>query len=113
MRKVITFIACTACAAIPGVASAADGKTVYTENCAACHAEGVANAPRLGSQEDWAPSIAKGRDHLIGYATNGPGHLVWDREVVKLGAMPAKGGTKDLTADEIAAAVDYMIEKGR
>ena len=113
MRKLIKFIVCGACAAVQGLASAADGEAVYIENCAACHAEGVANAPRLGNKEDWAPLIAKGRYYLIGYSVSGPGHFVWNSDVIKLGTMPAKGGARDLTTDEITAAVDYMIEQGR
>ena len=43
-----------------GVAHAADGKAVYDKTCVACHASGVANAPKLGDKAAWAPRIKTG-----------------------------------------------------
>ena len=91
----------------------ADGKAIYQENCAVCHSEGVAEAPKLGDKKAWAPLIAKGRNSLIGYALNGPGHVTWDNEIIPLGRMPAKGGTKDMTAEDVTAAVDYILAGSR
>jgi cytochrome c5 len=91
----------------------ADGKAVYQQSCAACHSDGITGAPKLGDKNAWAPLIAKGRNSLIGYALNGPGHVTWDNEAIPLGKMPAKGGTKDLTVEEVTAAVDYMIAGSR
>jgi len=91
----------------------ADGKAIYQQNCAVCHSEGSAGAPKLGDKNAWAPLIAKGRNALIGYALNGPGHVTWDNEAIPLGKMPAKGGTKDLTAEEVTAAVDYILAGSR
>ncbi len=90
----------------------ADGKSIYQENCAVCHTQGVAGAPKLGNKEAWAPLIARGRTYLIGYALNGPGHVTWDNEAIRLGKMPAKGGRKNLTAEQLIAAIDYIIEQG-
>ena len=58
----------------------ADGKAIYQEHCAVCHSQGVGGGPKLGDKNAWAPLIAKGRNALIGYALNGPGHVTWDNE---------------------------------
>ena len=91
----------------------ADGKAIYQQSCAVCHSGGSAEAPKLGDKNAWAPLIAKGRNTLIGYALNGPGHVTWDNEAIPLGKMPARGGTKDLTVEEVTAAVDYIVASSR
>lgn len=73
-----------------------DGKAVYEKSCVACHAAGVANAPKLGDKAAWAPRVATGKDALLASVLKGKG------------AMPPKAGTA-LKDDEIAAAVDYML----
>jgi cytochrome c5 len=78
-------------------ASAADGKAVYDKTCVACHASGVANAPKLGDKAAWAPRVGQGRDALVATVVKGKG------------AMPPKAGAADLKEDEIKAAVDYML----
>ena len=80
-----------------GVAHAADGKAVYDKTCVACHAAGVANAPKLGDKAAWAPRVAAGRDALLASVVKGKG------------AMPPKAGVADLKDDEIKAAIDYML----
>jgi len=72
------------------------GEEVYKSVCMACHATGVANAPKFGDRRDWGRRIAKGRAALIGDATKG------------LGAMPPRGGASDLTDKELEDAVVYM-----
>lgn len=84
-------------AAAGAPALAADGKAVYDKTCVACHATGVANAPKLGDKAAWGPRIATGRDTLLTSVTKGKG------------AMPPKGGAADLKDDDIKAALDYMI----
>lgn len=80
-----------------GNAAAADGKAVYDKTCVACHASGVANAPKFGDKAAWAPRIATGRDGLVASVTKGKG------------AMPPKAGAANLSDDDIKAAVDYMV----
>jgi cytochrome c5 len=75
------------------------GPQVYQSSCAACHAEGVAGAPKTGDKEFWAAKIAAGPDPLVQNAING------------IGTMPAKGGNPNLTDEEVRAAVEYMIEQ--
>lgn len=84
-------------AAPGGAAFAADGKAVYDKTCVACHATGVANAPKLGDKAAWAPRIATGRDALVAAVIKGKG------------AMPPKAGAAALGDDDIKAAVDYLV----
>ncbi|HCZ14474.1 MAG TPA: cytochrome c5 family protein [Candidatus Accumulibacter sp.] len=74
-----------------------DGAAVYNSVCMACHASGVAGAPKAGDKAAWAPRIATGSAALVTSVTNGKG------------AMPPKGGGADLTDDEIKAAVDHLV----
>lgn len=78
-------------------ALAADGKAIYDKTCMACHAAGVANAPKLGDKAAWAPRVATGKDALFQAVVKGKG------------AMPPKAGAANLKDDEIKAAIDYML----
>lgn len=83
-------------------ATSDNGKKVYDEACFACHAMGIAGAPKMGDAEAWTARIAQGNDVLYDHAING--------YVGPSGAMmPAKGGRADLSDDDIKAAVDYMV----
>ena len=83
-------------AAPPAVASAGNGKKVYDSACVACHASGVAGAPKLGDKTAWAPRLATGFDALMNSALKGKG------------AMPPKGGNASIKDADIKAAVEYM-----
>ena len=83
-------------AAPPPVASAGNGKKVYDSACVACHASGVAGAPKLGDKTAWAPRLATGFDALMNSALKGKG------------AMPPKGGNTSLSEADIHTAVEYM-----
>lgn len=76
---------------------AQDGKAVYEKTCVACHATGVANAPKFGDKAAWAPRAATGKAALLAAVKNGKG------------AMPPKAGNADLKDAEITAAIDYML----
>jgi cytochrome c5 len=80
-----------------GEAAAPDGKAVYDKICVSCHAAGIANAPKLGDQDAWAPRIAKGEEALFQSVRNG------------LNAMPAKGACPSCSDAELRAAVAYMV----
>lgn len=56
------------------------GEAVYAAQCVACHAAGVAGAPKFGDVAAWAPRIATGYDALLTSALKGKG------------AMGAQGG---------------------
>jgi len=76
---------------------AAKGKAVYDANCAACHATGVAGAPKAGDKTAWGPRISQG------YAT------LFDHALKGIRGMPAKGGNADLPEADLANAVGYLL----
>ncbi len=78
------------------------GDAVYQQACLACHATGVAGAPKFADAAGWADRIAKGNDMLYDHAING-----FQGEA---GVMPPKGGQTQLSDDEVRAAVDYMLD---
>ncbi len=71
------------------------GEEVYKAQCTACHAAGVAGAPKFGDAAAWAPRIKTGYDALLTSALKGKG------------AMGAQGGG-DYEDTEIGRAVVYM-----
>lgn len=73
------------------------GEQIFNTFCTACHTSGAAGAPIKGNAGQWKDRIAKGIETLYTNATNG------------VGAMPAKGLCGDCSADEIKAAVDFML----
>jgi len=75
----------------------ANGKAIYDKTCTACHATGVAGAPKAGDKSAWTPRLATGMDHLYMSALKGKG------------AMPPKGGNVTLPDADVKAAVDYMV----
>jgi cytochrome c5 len=87
-------------AATTGTAMA-DGKAIYQQVCAACHATGAAGSPKMGDKAAWAPRIATGMDALYAAAINGKG------------VMPPKGGRADLSDADIKSAVDYMVSQNK
>jgi cytochrome c5 len=82
-------------AAAPAVKAGA-GEALYKQACLACHAAGVAGAPKFGDKAAWAPRIKTGVDAMTASVVKGKG------------AMPAKGGSAAGEA-EIRAAVEYMV----
>jgi len=75
------------------------GEQVYAAVCQACHAAGVANAPKLGDAAAWGPRLKSGFDALMQSVLKGKG------------AMGPQGGG-DHADLEIARAVVYMANKG-
>ena len=78
-------------------AGAVDAEKIYNTVCMACHASGVAGAPKKGDDAAWAPRIALGEDALVMSVINGKG------------AMPPKAGNPNLSEEEIRAAVKHLI----
>jgi len=99
--KAIAFAAALAACASAHPALAADGKTVYGQTCAACHASGLAGAPKVGDKTAWAPRAGAGKGALMASVVKGKGN------------MPPKAGNASLTEEEIGAAIDYMLEQLR
>ena len=92
----------TAVAAAPAAAKADAGTppALYAQICSACHAVGVAGAPKFGDKAAWAPRIAQGIDALTASVVKGKG------------AMPPKGGSAASDA-EIKAVVTYMVNAAK
>ena len=84
-------------AAAPAKGDAAKGKAVYEGTCVACHAAGVAGAPKAGDKAAWAPRIRSGMDALYTSALKGKN------------AMPPKGGNTSLSDADVKAAADYLV----
>jgi len=90
-------------AAAPAAATAsakpdpAKGKAVYDANCAACHATGVAGAPKAGDKAAWSARLAQGYAGLYENALKG------------IRGMPAKGGNADLPDADLANSVGYLF----
>lgn len=84
-------------------ANIAKGKTVFEGTCAACHATGVAGAPKLGDKKAWAHHLAKGDKVLLAHAEQG--------FTGSTGTMPARGGNPSLSNQDIADAIAYMKSK--
>ncbi len=76
-----------------------NGEQVYAAQCSACHAAGLANAPKLGDEAAWGARIKTGLDALLTSAIKGKG------------AMGAQSGG-DFSDLEIARAVVHMANKG-
>ncbi|MDY6943457.1 MAG: c-type cytochrome [Pseudomonadota bacterium] len=74
------------------------GSEVYQNACAACHASGVMNSPRLGNKGDWEPRLSQGYEAVVSNAING------------IRAMPPRGGNPSLSDEEVEAAVRHMLE---
>ena len=73
---------------------------LYQGACMACHAAGVANAPKFGDAAAWSDRVAKGLDALVSSAVNG------------IGAMPPRGGSQ-LSDDQIRSVVEYILENSK
>ncbi|MBL8520190.1 MAG: cytochrome c5 family protein [Betaproteobacteria bacterium] len=86
-----------------GAASATQGggEGTYKAACGACHAAGIAGAPKTGDKAGWASRIAKGKPMLYDHALKG------------FNGMPAKGGQTALADADVKAAVDYMIAQSK
>lgn len=76
------------------------GKAVYEANCAACHATGVAGAPKMGDKAAWGPRVSQGYATLYSHALNG------------IRGMPAKGGNAGLSEADLANAVGFLMTQG-
>ena len=91
--------------ALSATVAQADGKAIYEQACSACHAAGVAGAPKFGDAAAWKDRVAQGQDVLYTHAIQG--------YTGSAGVMPPKGGFANLSDDEVKAAVDYMVESAK
>lgn len=82
-----------------------NAKTVYDQVCAVCHNAGIAGAPLTGDAAAWKTRIGQGMAAMVANAINGFQGAT--------GVMPAKGGNASLSDDEVAAAVEWMVEQSQ
>jgi len=75
------------------------GEQVVQAVCAACHGSGALGSPKIGDKAAWGPRIAQGYETLIKHAIEG------------IRQMPARGGSADLSDNEVAAAIAYMANQ--
>lgn len=75
------------------------GEQVYAAQCSACHASGVAGAPKFGDAAAWGSRVGQGYQTLLTHALKGKG------------AMGPQGGG-DFSDYEIGRAVVFMANKG-
>ena len=80
------------------VAASANGEALYKQACMACHAAGVAGAPKLGDKAGWSGRLGAGVDGLTASVIKGKG------------AMPPRGGAGAASDADIKAAVAYMVD---
>lgn len=92
-------------AAAPAEGAAAVGEGVYKKTCQLCHGAGVAGAPKVGDAADWGKRAEQGMDVLYKHALEG--------FTGAKGMMPPRGGSANLTDDEVKAAVDFMVAKSK
>ena len=75
------------------------GEKIYQQACLMCHGAGVAGAPMTGDAAAWSARIAQGREKMVSNSING------------IGVMPPKGGQTQLSDEEVASAVDYLVKQ--
>jgi cytochrome c5 len=87
-------------AAAPAAAATGAAPPLFAQVCEACHAAGVAGAPKVGDKAAWAPRLAQGIDGMTATVIKGKG------------AMPPKGGSTASDGD-IKAVVTYMANASK
>jgi cytochrome c5 len=93
----VSAAAPAAAATTAPAAAKPDGAKVYAMGCNACHATGVAGAPKFGDKAAWAARSKVGVDGLLATVTKGKG------------AMPPKGGQAGASDADLRAAIEYML----
>jgi cytochrome c5 len=92
----------TAAALAPqGKADAGAGKKLYETACIACHAAGVAGAPKLGDKAAWAARTSLGIDTLTASVIKGKG------------AMPPRGAAASASDADLRSAVEFMVAQAK
>jgi cytochrome c5 len=71
-------------------------KQLYAGACLACHASGIAGAPKVGDKVAWESRLGNGIDAIVSSA------------IIGKGAMPANGGSV-YSEEQIRSVVEYML----
>ncbi|WP_283788841.1 c-type cytochrome [Bermanella sp. WJH001] len=93
MKKVLGL---TAALIMSASTQAFDVEAKYNQACAACHAVGVAGAPKAFDSAAWGPRMATGIDAMVTSVTQGKG------------AMPPKGLCMDCSSEQFKALINFM-----
>ncbi len=78
-----------------------DGEEIYGKVCQACHTAGIAGSPTL-ELAAWTDRIAQGQETLVKHAVEG--------YQGSAGFMPPKGGKMDLSEEQVAVTVAWMLD---
>jgi len=97
MKKISLIAMAVLMSGSAGTLLAQEPEQIYNTYCKACHAAGVAGAPKLDDAAAWAPRIEKGMDTLMDHVVNG------------FNAMPPKGTCMSCSEADLKATVEYMI----
>jgi cytochrome c5 len=87
-----------AAAAASAAAAPLSPEALYKKDCAFCHDNGTAGAPKYGDKAGWASHLAKGTDVLKEHALKG------------FKAMPAKGLCPQCSDQETLDALEYLLK---
>jgi cytochrome c5 len=87
-----------AAAAAAAASAPLTGEQLYKKDCAFCHDNGTAGAPKYGDKAGWTAHLAKGPEVLKEHALKG------------FKAMPAKGLCPQCSDEETLSALDYMLK---
>ncbi len=71
-------------------------RQLYEVACMACHASGVAGAPKTGDAAAWQPRMGDGIDGLLSIAISGKG------------AMPPKGGST-YSDEQLRSIIEFIL----
>jgi cytochrome c5 len=98
IEPVITLASIQANAAGSGSGDTASQspKQLYEGACMACHAVGVAGAPKTGDNAAWQARMGVGIDGLLSSAISGKG------------AMPPKGGST-YTDEQLRSTIEFIL----
>ena len=69
---------------------------LWADNCALCHVDGTAMAPRVGDAQAWLPRLAQGKDALLKHTLEG------------LNDMPPLGYCMACERTDFMAMIDFM-----
>lgn len=97
--KVVTDPSQLVVAAVATERAPLTGEQVVQRVCAGCHTAGVLNAPKTGDTAAWQARLAQGFEVLVKHSIEG------------FNQMPARGGDRSLSDDEIRASVKTLLEQ--
>ena len=103
MKKLAAIVMCSGLIIVAPDNTMADdsGASTYKLVCSSCHESTVSNAPKLNDKAEWKHRIAQGMDKMYASTVNGKCE-VW-----------VKALRKDMSNEDIKAAVDYMVARAR